>query len=629
MVTSNEVFAKRREGALEDAYQMALELMQKPAVDDWDRKALAWCCIDLIKRDVKSGDSSKIEDYRQHLEGINAAGDDILGGQIIYALSLTTQSGQEVARAKDLSKAGKPLEATRIYRKLIAEGTADTGVHTALAWETYKHSKMLLSESKENADRVKPLLKEYLRLKAERPSLIHSCMLQLAAGLAANDMLNMAVFARLWGLENLRPEDYQRFQTDDGKSLPSLAEKVLMQAGKSAAKTEGFDWAYLVPQLEAAIPKFPDNKWLKLRYANALLATERHDDALKFALQITKSVPSEYWAWELLGDISATTSVDRALSCYAKALSCSPEEKFVGKLRLKFASLLVEVGELARAKYEVHTVIAFREKEGLRIPDAASEMASTSWYEATEAVASDTKAYLARAKKAESLLFEGLEWINGNVGGTYADPKKEGRVRRRLFVQDAPEAFEVSIPESKFDLRGLSEGDGIRVKGEFDADKRFHVYLVEKRDDAIRWDALPEKVAVVDHVNNEKKVVHFLFDRGSDGLVAFSQLTRPLEEGDAIAVRQVRVLGKDNLRTRIVSAAKTDQMPSASVRKAFEEAVRIQSGMGFTENDIFIPPPLVSRHSVQHGDILTGIAVMSLNKKRSTWGWKAVSLQVK
>lgn len=629
MVTSNEVFAKRREGALEDAYQMALELMQKPAVDDWDRRALAWCCIDLIKRDVKSGDSSKIEDYRQHLEGINAAGDDILGGQIIYALSLTTRSGQEVARAKDLSKAGKPLEAARIYRKLIAEGTADTDVHTALAWETYKHSKMLLSESKENADRVKPVLKEYLRLKAERPSLIHSCMLQLAAGLAANDMLNMAVFARLWGLENLRPEDYQRFQTDEGKSLPSLAEKVLMQAGKSAAKTEGFDWTYLVPQLEAAIPKFPDNKWLKLRYANALRATERHDDALKFALQIAKSVPSEYWAWELLGDISATTSVDGALSCYAKALSCSPEEKFVGKLRLKFASLLVEVGELAKAKYEVHTVIAFRQKEGLRIPDAASEIASTSWYEGTEAVASGTKAYLARAKKAESLLFEGLEWINGNVGGTYADPKKEGKVRRRLFVQDAPEAFEVSIPGSKFDLRGLSEGDGIRVKGEFDADKRFHVYLVEKRDDAIRWDALPEKVAVVDHVNNEKKVVHFLFDRGSDGLVAFSQLTKPLEEGDAIAVRRVRVLGKDNLRTRIVSAAKTDQMPSASVRKAFEEAVRIQSGMGFTESDIFIPPPLVSRHSVQHGDILTGIAVMSFNKKRSTWGWKAVSLHAK
>ena len=627
MATSKDVFAKRREGALDEAYQMALELLQNPVVDEWDKKALAWCCIDLIKRDAKSSNQQQLDEYHRHLESIDATGDEILGNQILIALSLLTKSGQDMADAKDLSKAGKHLEAARIYRKLVADASAPASVHTALAWEIYKHSKLLLSQSKENADRIKPGLLEYLRLKTERPSLLHSCMLQLAASLAADDKLNMAVFAGLWGLENLRPEDLDRFTREDGKAHASLAEKVLQQAGKSAAKIEEFDWSHLLPHLGTAVFKYPDNKWLKLRYAKALLATGRHDDALSFALQVTKSVPSEYWAWELLGDISATTAAELAMSCYAKALSCSPDEKFIGKLRLKFGSLLLEAGELAHAKYEVQSVIAFCEQESQKVPEAALKMSLAPWYEKTEAMASNPKFYVRYAKAAESLLLEGIDWINGNVGETYPDPKKEGRVRRRLFIRAIPEAFEVSVPGSKFDLRGLSEGDGIRIKGEFDADQRFHIYLVERRDGAERWDTLTERVAVVDHVNREKKVVHFIFDQGIDGLVGFAQLAGSVQEGDAIAVRRSRFVTKDGARFRIVWASKTDQLPSASVRKTFQETVRIEAGMGFTQGDIFVPPPLVSRHRIQHGEMVVGTAVLSFNKKRSTWGWKAVSLE--
>lgn len=55
MITSKEVFAKRREGAVDEAYRMALELMGSPNADDWDRKAFCWCLIDIIKRDAGNG----------------------------------------------------------------------------------------------------------------------------------------------------------------------------------------------------------------------------------------------------------------------------------------------------------------------------------------------------------------------------------------------------------------------------------------------------------------------------------------------------------------------------------------------------------------------------------------------
>ena len=39
MTTSKEVFALRKEGALDEAYKMALELMEISEKDDWDIKA--------------------------------------------------------------------------------------------------------------------------------------------------------------------------------------------------------------------------------------------------------------------------------------------------------------------------------------------------------------------------------------------------------------------------------------------------------------------------------------------------------------------------------------------------------------------------------------------------------------
>src|SRR5688572_25990179 len=125
MVASKDVFAKRREGALDEAYQMALELVEMPGADDWDHKALAWCCVDLIKREATSGKSAAIDEYRTHLEKIDAAEDEILRKQIQFALSLCTTSGAEMFKARSLSKSGKHLESAAIYRKLIAAGSTD------------------------------------------------------------------------------------------------------------------------------------------------------------------------------------------------------------------------------------------------------------------------------------------------------------------------------------------------------------------------------------------------------------------------------------------------------------------------------------------------------------------------
>ncbi len=212
------------------------------------------------------------------------------------------------------------------------------------------------------------------------------------------------------------------------------------------------------------------------------------------------------------------------------------------------------------------------------------------------------------------------------MGETYPDPKKVGKFRCRLIIRSNPDAFEISVPANKYDLKRVNPGDGLRVKGEFDGDGRFQVYLLELRAVAHRWDVVEEQIAVVDHVNREKQVVHFVIRKGQDGLVRFGELQGDVRGGDAIAIRRSKYVTRDGPRFRVLSAAKSSSDPGAGVRKAFQEPVRIESGMGFTASDIFVPPPIVRSHDLEDGATIDGLAVLTFNKKRGVWGWCAVSI---
>ena len=47
MSSSKEVFALRKEGSLDEAYTMALEIIEADPNDEWNIKAIAWCLYDL------------------------------------------------------------------------------------------------------------------------------------------------------------------------------------------------------------------------------------------------------------------------------------------------------------------------------------------------------------------------------------------------------------------------------------------------------------------------------------------------------------------------------------------------------------------------------------------------------
>jgi hypothetical protein len=173
----------------------------------------------------------------------------------------------------------------------------------------------------------------------------------------------------------------------------------------------------------------------------------------------------------------------------------------------------------------------------------------------------------------------------------------------------------------------MAPGGAIKVKGEFDDNQRFKVFLLELREAGSDWDVFPESIGVVDHVNREKGVLHFIVDREIDGIIPLSELDDAFSEGDSIALTLSIYMSKQGPAYRVHRANVSDKQPSSDIRKQFCEEVRVSNGMGFTVNDVFVAPPLVSRYQLEDGHQVSGTAVLSFNKKRGNWGWRAVSIE--
>jgi tetratricopeptide (TPR) repeat protein len=291
------VFALRKQGKLREAYESAKHLVASDPEDEWNIKAFGWCLIDLIKLAAKEGNQEKIRFFIEELNALRInPNDEILTKQVEFVNSLADQNKQLAIRARDLSRRGAHEKAADIYRTILGARGHDEEIHTSLAWELYRILKGLLASEHRNVYRMKSHLQEYLQLSVEKPSLVHSLILQLALKLADENAFDFARFVRLWDLENLRPEDFEHSSSntsdwigssDSSKTFPPLAERVILKASKSATKScDEETCRYLIPYLEHAIGCYPENIWLKLNKARVLVALGDPNQALEPALDV-------------------------------------------------------------------------------------------------------------------------------------------------------------------------------------------------------------------------------------------------------------------------------------------------------------------------------------------------------
>ncbi|WP_445427368.1 DUF7017 domain-containing protein [Alishewanella sp. HL-SH05] len=630
MVTSKGVFEKRKEGNLDEAYSMALQLMNSQSPDEWDIKAFGWCLIDLIKREAHSDNPQYLNHYKQQLESITGSAlDEALSKGKNYALSICNPNASRISKASQLSKNGQYDQSIAIYKQLIDSGETSPSVVTSLAWDLYKRSKELLTQSPVIYGKIKQYLKWYLMLTVDKPSILHSLILQIANKCASETNFDMLAFSRYWGLENLREEDFVPFKTNDGTTILSLAERVFIQAAKAGiSKQNTSEMKQFLPILEKAISRLPDSIWLIQKKVQILISIGRADDARMSAEIVVKEKSREFWAWELLGDVYSLNDDTTAFSCYCKALICNEDVNFTSKVRLKLISRLIKNERFAEAKLEVNTIKSYRESVGQKVPDEVIKHSLTQWYMQTDATVSNKSMYNEHARQADELLYFNLPWLPTKLGQRFSTKDNPGKFKRELFVLTKEKCIQTNVPNKLFDFDKLSVGCELKVKGEFDSEGRFNVYTLMTNDSGSLLQFIPERIGLIDHINRNKGVLHFIVDKTCEGVIKLDHNCSNYNAGDSIALKLAERTSKQGRRYTVLSHKTSNKEPSEDVMQHFSESVRVNNGMGFTLSGIFIPPPILKKYNINDNDSVTGRAVINFNDKRGVWGWRAFDIKL-
>ncbi|MCR9155510.1 MAG: hypothetical protein NXI09_15505 [Bacteroidetes bacterium] len=144
-----------------------------------------------------------------------------------------------------------------------------------------------------------------------------------------------------------------------------------------------------------------------------------------------------------------------------------------------------------------------------------------------------------------------------------------------------------------------------------------------KKAEEILFHDIPEEIIAVEFVNSNRNILNFVKNKQKFGFFKYSgQLDKP-QIGDMLKVR-FNGDGQDGFY-KILSAKKAaPNLPSDAIRD-YEGTLKIVSPQNFGfADDVFIEPKLIQANNLTDGQILTGIAILSFNKKKNEWGWKAI-----
>lgn len=225
---SRRVFELRREGKIQEALNMALQLYQIDPNDTWNQSALAWPLIDMCKAALVQNNLAEAQKYFNQLIAIKFTSvDDIITSQIAFLRPKIVINYSKIQEAENLSKNGNHKLALNTMKAMFANHQLLEVHHEAYGWVIYRYIKA--EEKNITSLEIRSLMRDYMNLSNERPSMLHSTFLNYALNFSKEHTdFNLYNFFLLWEPKNLRFEDVSENHRD-GKIYPSLISRIFKE----------------------------------------------------------------------------------------------------------------------------------------------------------------------------------------------------------------------------------------------------------------------------------------------------------------------------------------------------------------------------------------------------------------
>lgn len=231
----------------------------------------------------------------------------------------------------------------------------------------------------------------------------------------------MADFIDWWNLSNLTQEDYTPFKMDNGRQIMSLAERAFIAQSKALLllKDLGRIEEFL-PRLDGLMNAHPEMTYPGYFYGKLLLSLgSTSEEALKVIVPFARKKASEFWVWQLLSDVFTCDS-DKQLACLLRAVHCRTKENFLGKVRIKLASLYIQREMFDYAKFHINKVTQCYLSQGWHVPYEIDCWIHQPWINSVTPNSADSIDYMSITN---AILCEGAEESTAIV--TFVDHKSQ------------------------------------------------------------------------------------------------------------------------------------------------------------------------------------------------------------
>lgn len=484
-----EVTRLRKEGRLNEAFELAQTEFEANPDNVWAWRALAWChdarCKELA---ANYKTDPTVDNLNSFLTALEAA--------------VAMKPGEDETQYCD----------TLLWRVV--------SVLSAL----YKHSSDVNVPGV--ADRVFLALRDLYPI---RPGEAYSALFSAFHRLR-KEWPGYVGFCDWWNFQNFRPEDFVR-EIYNGQQQPvSLAEGAYIAYARALLDIRDCEAIRdFLPRIEALTDAHPEMTYPGYYVGKLLLAIGQRGEATVASLRpflIKKR--TEFWAWQLMAEALPGTD-DLSLACLLRAVHCHTQENFLTRVRELLAAHYLSRGDYGNAREQIERVVDTCRKGQQRVPRQVDSWQREGWY--TEAGEKEVKTKIDWQRLTDEFLFADRPACVAVVVGVNTEKKVVhvvyGRERQGHFRQ----------PRG---MKPCQTGDVLELRmGEVSPQGHIEVFTAVRREDVV-----PQtdycKWVVGDVTANAAHTAHFV-GKGNDRVFILPHVMerRRWQEGEMVGTLAV------------------------------------------------------------------------------------------
>lgn len=348
----------------------------------------------------------------------------------------------------------------------------------------------------------------------------------------------------------------------------------------------------------------------------------------------------DWWGWENFlsddyqcevfnGKKMPISLVEGCYIAYAKEVMGKGDEKVIKEFLLKLESINQEYPEMSYVGYYMGKLMLKLGQKGEKtleiiIPFVRKKKSEFwTWQLLAEALIGDREKYIACLLRAvhcktvehflvkiyDTLLHEAL-YEKDYVGCTYYINK---------FVK-VKEQLQTGVP---VEIERLMECDWFGVE---QGKSKFDEIDYMRITDELLMNDLPEYVAVVVFVNEEKQMASVIWGKQCTGFFCYRNLLKKVEVGQVLSMRWEKCGGDGFIKALSVQIAENVRPDSSFWKEVEGEAIFIGKNevcfLKYNREMLFVPKNLVRSNNIQSGMTYKAEIIYDLDKKKNRWGWR-------